>query len=139
MEEINIEVPFSMDSLHLLTSLSRNVCDAIAKKRGVNSISDDVELAVSEACTNAIKYGGTSNTPEKLKVIFQVLEDRLIVNVYEKGKGFDLDSAPDPDFTKQNDRGYGIYLIKAKMDELSYSREGKWNRFSMTKLLKKKE
>jgi serine/threonine-protein kinase RsbW len=139
MEEINIDVPLSIDSLYLLTSLSRNVCDLLAKKRGVNSISDDVELAVSEACTNAIKYAGTSSAEERLRVSLQIYEEKLIVKVQEQGKGFDLNSTPEPDFTKQNDSGYGICIIKAKMDDVSYSREGTWNSFSMTKLLKKKK
>lgn len=90
---------------------------------------DAVELAVSEACTNAIKHAGKGG----IILAFQVFDGGIVVQVKDQGKGFDLDKVPPPDFDNHPEGGYGIYIIKSKMDEVEYIRTKNWNILSMTK------
>ena len=60
---------------------------------------DHVELAVSEACTNAIRHVA-SDAEATVAIHFEVHEDRLVVEVKDRGTGFDLDKVPPPDFEK---------------------------------------
>jgi|GEM_PF-240971 len=95
----------------------------------------DLQLAVSEAVTNAIEHGNQSDLNVKVGVKFLISNDRLAVQVTDKGRWegaaaalegtpdtWDLDSRLEQDLT----RGMGMFLISNLVDnlELKPSAEG---------------
>ncbi len=95
----------------------------------------DLQLAVSEAVTNAIEHGNNSNHAIKVGVRFIITNDRLAVQVTDQGKwegaAAALESTPDSwnleDRLNQNlTRGMGMFLISNLVDnlELKPSKEG---------------
>jgi len=92
---------------------------------------DDLKIAVSEACTNAIEAYGSADSGEGVVVRCRADDRRLEVVVEDRGRGFDpaqLSGHPpvtDPDRLKF-ERGLGIPLIRALVDEVEFSstREG---------------
>lgn len=82
---------------------------------------DACELAVVEACNNAIKYA--DETGRKEDVILDVLCHRgdVEIRVNDHTAGFNLPTEIElPDFEKES--GRGLYLIDSLMDELHYLR-----------------
>ena len=84
---------------------------------------EQVNLAIVEAGTNAIRHGNANN-PEKTTLFrFRIEEDRLIVFVKDSGTGFDPEDVGDPlspeNFMKPC--GRGIFLMRALMDEVEYT------------------
>jgi serine/threonine-protein kinase RsbW len=84
---------------------------------------EQVNLAVIEAGTNAIRHGN-KNDPEKMAEFrFQMDKDKLTVSITDHGTGFDPEDVGDPlspeNFMKPS--GRGIFLMKAFMDEVEYS------------------
>ena len=87
---------------------------------------DDLKIAVSEACTNAIEAHGAIDTSERVLVRCRSERDYLEVQIEDRGEGFDPSTLPDhppvsdPDRLKF-ERGLGIPLIRALVDEVEFS------------------
>lgn len=133
MEEISLIFPDKLEYLHLATSLSREVCKIIKGPNMDKDFTNDVELIVSEACTNAIKHTKNDGLAKNIAISFQIYQDRLVINVKDSGSGFDIEKVPNPDFERPSESGYGIYIIKSKADKVQYTRENDCNILSMIK------
>jgi serine/threonine-protein kinase RsbW len=92
---------------------------------------------VSEACTNAIKYGRSSEREDVISLYFQIFADKLVIKVQDKGSGFNLNNHPDPDIESLPDRGYGLYIIRSKMDDVQYAQTEEGNFLTMKKSFKR--
>ncbi len=79
-----------------------------------------IGLAVHEGVMNAFQYGNKQRRERKIHVIFELLEDRLVIHVVDQGAGFRLEDVPDPreDENVLCDSGRGVLLMKAFMDEV---------------------
>jgi serine/threonine-protein kinase RsbW len=79
---------------------------------------DDLKIAISEMCTNAIVH--TGNGQEGLAPIlvrFLVGEGFLTIEVKDHGPGFDPSCVLDRESTDLLSQGFGIPLIKSLVDE----------------------
>jgi len=121
--EIGLNIPSEDRYIYLLDL----VISYVSKQMEFDEeTTEQVNLAVIEAGTNAIKHGNKGD-PEKLtKFRFRIEDDRLIVFVKDCGSGFDPKSVGNPlspeNFMKPS--GRGIFLMNALMDEVDYNVEG---------------
>jgi len=77
----------------------------------------DIELAIGEACTNAVEHVG-GNCPE-IVVRFSSDAEQLVMEVIDQGQGFDPGRVPDPEVADEDSiGGLGLLVIRALMDEL---------------------
>lgn len=86
---------------------------------------DDLKLAVSEACTNAIEAHHDVEVDERVLVRCSEAEDRLEVSIQDRGPGFDPETLPEhPPVTDPErlnfERGLGIPLIRTLVDDVSF-------------------
>ena len=99
---------------------------------------EQVNLAVIEAGTNAIKHGNGNDPGKTAQFRFCIAEDKLTVFVRDSGPGFDPEDVGDPlspeNFMKPC--GRGIFLMNALMDEVEYDTGG--NRGTEVRLVKYK-
>ena len=76
---------------------------------------DDVELALSEACTNVLLHSG----PGDQFVVRLDLEDRLgVLRVIDVGHGFDSAKVRDTDNLVEAERGRGLGVMQAVVDRV---------------------
>jgi serine/threonine-protein kinase RsbW len=136
MEEIRLTFPRKVSYLLFATSISQQICQQIKECREDKNFASDVELCVSEACTNAIKYGQSTDGEDIITLFFEIHPDRLVIRVQDKGSGFNLEDLPDPDLESFPERGYGLYIIRSKMDDVEYSQTDKGNFLTMIKSFK---
>jgi serine/threonine-protein kinase RsbW len=78
---------------------------------------EDLKTAVGEAVTNAIEHGNQRNVDVKVLVVLTVEERSLALHVVDEGR------KPIPDISlerevRQDNRGWGMFLIKNLMDEV---------------------
>jgi serine/threonine-protein kinase RsbW len=76
----------------------------------------DVKIAVSEACTNAVKAHGLALVAMPIRVIVRSVGDRVEFNVIDAGGGFERTGngerqEPDTDALLEN--GIGLQIIQA--------------------------
>jgi serine/threonine-protein kinase RsbW len=123
-EVIELEIPARAE----FVALARLVVAALAASDSTlpDERIDDLKLAVSEACTNAIEAHDAAGSAERVLVRCQAGTDALEVFVEDRGHGFDPSELPDhppvtdPDRLKF-ERGLGIPLIRALVDEVDFS------------------
>ncbi len=123
-EVIELEIPARAE----FVALARLVVSALASSDSVlaDERIDDLKLAVSEACTNAIEAHDAAGSDERVLVRCQAGTDSVEVCVEDRGHGFDPAGLPDhppvtdPDRLKF-ERGLGIPLIRALVDEVQFS------------------
>ncbi len=129
LETIKMEVTANPEYV----SIIRLTVSGIANKVGF-SLDDieDIKVAVSEACTNAIKH----SSDEKFLVQFSVIDNGLIIEIEDKGTGYDVELLKDPDLANPKESGLGLFIIKTLMDEVSMiSNSTDGTRVKMTKYL----
>lgn len=83
-----------------------------------------VLLCVSEAVINSINHGNGNDNNKTVTLNLQCEDRTLTVQITDEGKGFCMDSLPDP--TKYDnilkESGRGIYIIKSISDFVAYNK-----------------
>jgi serine/threonine-protein kinase RsbW len=98
---------------------------AIARRNLADQRIDDIKLAVSEACTNAIEAHAEAGVDEPVTVRAVEGNERIEILIIDHGHGFDPDEllthpAPtDPD-RLNFERGLGIPLIRTLVDNVEF-------------------
>lgn len=77
----------------------------------------DLELAVTEACANAVRHAYEDGTGD-VELSLRPTDDRLELVVADTGAGIQL-PLPDPPAAPSPDGGMGLALIRAVVDDLA--------------------
>ena len=135
MQNINktIEIP---SNIEYIRKTSEEILGVLQRLEINKSIQFDVRLAVEEAVRNAIVHGHRDNKGEPITVSYTADEDKIEIEVEDKGRGFDLDKVPDPTIGENllKGNGRGILLIHKFMDKVKYNKIG--NKVKMIKFFK---
>lgn len=125
-DDVELEIPANAE----FVSIARIVVASLASDVGFSEDRiDDLRLAVSEACTNAIEAHDAIETEERVLLRCHVDEHGLEVRIEDRGPGFDpehLDQHPpvtDPD-RLHFERGLGIPLIRTLVDVAEFTSSG---------------
>ncbi|MFZ5587238.1 MAG: response regulator [Thermodesulfobacteriota bacterium] len=99
---------------------------AVAVGYASHDLDNNLKLALVEAVTNAMEHGNRWNQELKVVVEADITPDMLSVSVRDQGQGFDFACLPDPTIGDQLlcERGRGVFLMQAIMDEVCYSAPG---------------
>jgi serine/threonine-protein kinase RsbW len=95
---------------------------------------NDLKLAVTEACTNSVRHAYDDNGGW-VDIVYELHDDRLVVEVADDGAGFDPDELED--HGELTEGGLGIAIIRALTDEFEIGgrREGRGSRLRFVKFL----
>ncbi len=133
--KINLKIPGRFEFLSLPRNIAKEVCSILSNNKIDEKILWSVELTVSEAVTNAMKYGCRENGAKTVEVEFDIWEDRLEILIIDSGEGFDWEKIGEPDFSMPKESGYGLYIIRELMDEIEYTRGKNRNILKLVKYL----
>ena len=116
----NVKKIFSITKMEIASnpqyvSIVRLTTSGIANKVGfcLDDI-EDMKVAVSEACTNAIKH----SSDNKFSVEYTIFEDGLTIKIVDSGKGYDVDAVDKPNLKEPKESGLGLFIIQSLMDEV---------------------
>jgi serine/threonine-protein kinase RsbW len=100
----------------------RHICrDALLKLGVDDGCVGEIEIAVTEACTNVLDHA--HDTSEEYDVSVQVTDDRCEIRVIDTGSGFDGRDAGFVTAGDSAESGRGIFLMRAMVDDLSFVSE----------------
>jgi serine/threonine-protein kinase RsbW len=134
--ELDIKVPNQTKYLSLIGRIGEDIAREIDRFTGDReTLAYQINLVLTEAMTNAIKYGCSDNSEECVHIIINIAENELLIRIFDYGQGFDINEIPSPDYNLLEDRGRGIFLIKALMDSVKYIRNSDGNVLEMVKQL----
>lgn len=122
-ELVRLEIP----ALPAFVGVARTVVAAVATS--VPGIDDDrledLRIAVSEACTNAVEAHQAMGKDQRVVLRCFIEPDMLKVRVEDSGNGFDPATVPPRppvgDASHLNaERGWGLQLIRALVDDVTF-------------------
>jgi serine/threonine-protein kinase RsbW len=134
---LELDVPSSPEYIAIVRLVVASV--ASARRALADERVDDLKLAVSEACTNAIEANRAVRPDSPAPVHIEIWEapDRLEVSIEDSGPGFDPDKLEFPppitDPERLNfERGLGIPLIRTLVDNAAFVRKENGTSVRMT-------
>ncbi len=116
-------------------SLCRLALTGLARVRRLDEEAlADLKLAITEAASNSVRHaydegGGT------VEILYEVLPDRLVIEVSDRGDGFEPPPAED-DAGELSEGGLGIAIIRSIADEFEISSGDTGSRLRFAKLLR---
>jgi serine/threonine-protein kinase RsbW len=96
----------------------------------------DLKLALTEACSNSVRHA-YADDDGRVDISFELLDDRLIVEVADDGSGFEPADADRNGDEELSEGGLGIAIIRSIADEVEIGGgpEGRGSRLRFVKLL----
>jgi len=78
-----------------------------------------IGMSVRECMVNAVVHGNRYNAKKKVGLRVSTTPDRLSIQIWDEGEGFEMSSLPDPlaDDNLLRHSGRGLLLMQAFMDE----------------------
>ncbi|MFD2115617.1 ATP-binding protein [Paenibacillus yanchengensis] len=137
MKEIRLQIPAHADYIDVV----RLCLYGVATKSGFSYEEiEDMKVAVSEACNNAVLHGSSVGTDNSIDICFQPEESNLTIRVKNKGPTFEYTEVLEKaaplgaaDISELPVGGLGIYLMQALMDEVSVETIDQWTEVILTK------
>lgn len=120
-----------MDLPSECTMVHRVVCYVVREARDFGfegrHLRTAIPLALTEALVNAVKHGNDEAADKRVGLSVDIDVDGVTMTVWDEGEGFDPASIPESirpeDILKES--GRGIFLIRAYMDEVEFSEDGR--------------
>ena len=124
MRAVRLDLPSTIESIHLLDAL---ISEMLNLMQVDEQISHQINLAVIEAGTNAIKHGNAADPEKYVHFEFQASSEKMTILVQDSGclnqhklqESFSLTEARGDNHLTRS-AGRGLQLIDAYMDEVIY-------------------
>jgi serine/threonine-protein kinase RsbW len=119
------------------------VSEAIADLLGALPITERstviyaVQLAAHEACSNIVEHAYAGRNDGRITLTLQLYQrpPSIVIEIDDDGTLFDLGAVPNPDLDHAHVRGYGVFLIRNLMDEMTYTPQRGGNHWRLVKYL----
>lgn len=137
IETIELDLPATYQYLRVISVSISEMLNRVDGLVDPETTSYNIQLAVQETCANIVQHaydGGGEQ--QRLRVVLQRLPDALIVDLRDTGRSFEMKHITtfNPQDNLRGD-GYGLFLIHALMDEVSYQVLPKENCWRLSKRL----
>lgn len=120
---VELEIP----SRSAYVAVVRLTLGSLARSAGLDEeVVDDLKIAVSEACANAVLSHEEAGADAPVAVTWTEEDDRLVIEVADRGTPYDPAAAPTPDSGGFSSRlVMSIALLESLVDEFEFGpREG---------------
>lgn len=134
--QVEVVIPTQTKYINLIGSIGEHIANALENFSGDReALAYQLNLVLTEATANAIKHGNYNDPRDTVKIAIHILDEKLLIQVYDHGQGFDLEKVPTPDLDRPQEGGMGLFLIKTLMDRVAYKRQGDTNVLEIIKYL----
>jgi serine/threonine-protein kinase RsbW len=93
----------------------------------------DLGVAFSEACANVHRHAYEGRSDGRVEVCVTFEADRVVVALSHDGRTFDPAEYAPPDLHRASESGYGVYLINALVDDVTFEITGSGGRVTLVK------
>jgi serine/threonine-protein kinase RsbW len=130
-------------NLNELGHLVEEVARFCRENELAGDIEFDLNLAMEELFTNAVRHGGCEGAKDVVRVRLEPLGEGVRAEFCDRGREFDPTGAPEPDVTAPlSERpvgGLGLHLVRRIMRDIEYRRADGWNRLTMLRPIRTEE
>lgn len=137
--DIQIKVPNQTRYLSLIGQIGEDLGRQLQGFSGDReTLANQLNVVLTEAMVNAIRHANAGDPDKQVDIRITISDNELLLQVFDQGQGFDLNSVPDPDFSDEElleTGGRGIYIIRSLMDSVVYRKTEGGNVLEMRKRL----
>lgn len=137
--DIQIKVPNQTRYLSLIGRIGEDLAHQLQEFHGNReNLANQLNVVLTEAMVNAIRHANAGDPDKQVNIRITISDNELLVQVFDQGQGFDLNSIPDPDFDEEElleTGGRGVYIMRALMDTVHYRKIPGGNVLEMRKRL----
>ena len=120
-----------------LARVRRCVMDWAQEAGLSDSDAQALQMAVDEACANAIEHAYAGRTDGSVEIEATLKRDALVITVRHRGEPFDPKLHTISALTTMRDQrrihGYGLHLMQRLTDDLSFRTKGRTSEVRLTK------
>ncbi len=138
MGDKSLKLQISIPPIEGIEDIPIAAIEVLAGKMGfAPDKTQDIVQALTEACVNAIMY---TNNDADVEIVVYATHDALMLEVRDKGAGFNPDNVKAPDFELMQQvgggsGGFGLHMIKALVDQLEIDSSPSGTTIRMSKYL----
>lgn len=135
-DSIEIKISAKPKYLKIIRGAVKNICEIL---EFCQEDTNNITLAVDEACSNIIKhaYGGPTDQP--IKMTLNTYKNKLEIYLRDYGKKADIKKIKSRQLDDVRPGGLGVHLIKTVMDEVVFDNNfEQGNQLKLTKNIIKK-
>lgn len=137
--DIQIKVPNQTRYLSLIGRIGEDLGRQLQGYSGDReNLANQLNVVLTEAMVNAIRHANAGDPDKQVNIRITISDNELLLQVFDQGQGFDLNSVPDPDFNEEallETGGRGIYIMRTLMDSVVYRKTAEGNVLEMRKRL----
>lgn len=120
-EPITLDLPSEPGILSVVRETLRALARCQPNVRLDEIAVGEMQVALQEACTNAIRHAHDRDPTRRIQVVFHRAPDGLLIEVSDGGEPYELsEHVPDPEDLAEG--GYGTSIMRAWMDEVRLER-----------------
>ena len=136
-EVIRLDLPASHKYLSILSACIAELLVRVENIDEREALTYNVQLAAHEACANIIDHAYAGQLERRIVITLTLAASprRLIIDLHDTGCSFDLASVPEPNLDEAHVRGYGLFLMRSLVDEVTYVPRPEGNHWSLVKHL----
>jgi serine/threonine-protein kinase RsbW len=120
--KLSLDLPEDHEYVRTTRLLSRTLLDDL---RVVSEDKDDIEIIVSELCTNVVRHAHSSEG--RYQLVIEYHRDKVVITVEDQGSGFVPGSSAPPGTQRPDDLtggnrigGFGVPLVNALSDRIKF-------------------
>jgi anti-sigma regulatory factor (Ser/Thr protein kinase) len=134
-----------MDHLRLAWQAGETLLNDVQFEEDPKGTRYNVLLAMQELLTNVFRHGYKDSETMLVELRFQATPVEVEFEIRDRARQYDPTSGESPhteddddddDEMPTDDGGYGLVIVKAVMDDLSYSYEDGWNAVRAVKYIR---
>jgi len=84
----------------------------------------DVVLSFGELFTNCVRHAYGPGATGRIEVSLVVIPEEIVLTVRDYGRTLDTGCVTEPDLSRANEGGYGIFLVRTLADEVEFEAPG---------------
>lgn len=123
-------------SLETIKEVRQWIADVLSAQHAPVDVVNDVVLAASEAVTNSIVHGYAATRQGRVDMSVQLSEGSISLTIRDYGSGLGRKPYTAPDTSIPHEGGYGVYLVRSLMDEVTLLSLDKGTELRMKKVIK---
>ncbi len=125
---IFLQLPAKKSFLPAIGQFVKNLFAAFEELGDKEQLRYDLELIVSEACTNVIRHAYPSqDNPGILQLKICYHPKKIQIEIVDFGPGFDPQEIEEPNFDDPREGGMGLFIIRQLSDRIEYQSQAQGN------------
>lgn len=134
---IKLDLPADYEYLHLVDESIATILEQANDLLESEMVIHNIQLAAHEVYTNIVRHAYSQQSQGRIEVTFilQTSPRRFIANFQDNGLAFNPAAVPKPNLKQLQEGGFGLFIIRKLMDEVSYCSNSGGNCWQLIKKL----